>query len=286
MKQVDAAKYRITYEAFSKFSGSLGKVESLEDLGHLTQKHLKYLFNFKGLKITIIDEFSTSCYAFAKNKNWVFNSNDQLIEIEEQLIENQIPVVKDAQRDHLPEYFFDLNTINGKLWGWNLDNNNYKVCILLLADETVPFSYSDVEIVHLLVSSLTSKYKQLVLSQQLQAKNEHLEEAIAQIGIKNAEIEEINNNQKFIIEERTRELLEKNRKLIELSRLNAHNLREPLSRILGLLEIVEFYNEEELHSLVFPSIKSSSEDLDKIIKEVVRKSDEEVLNFSKRTDLE
>lgn len=283
---LDGAKYRITYEAFSKFSGNLGKVDSLEALGHLTQKHLKYLFNFKGFQISIVDDFSTNCYSFGKGKQWKFSVDVKLNDFEKELLDKQIPVVHKSDNLELPKHFSDIPATNGKLWGWYLDYNNYKVCILLLSDDTTPFSYNDVEIVHLLVSSLTSKYKQLILSDQLQAKNKNLEFAITQVELKNAEIKKINDNQKYVIEERTRELREKNEKLIELSRLNAHNLREPLSRILGLLEIVEFYDEEELHTIVFPSIKSSSKDLDEIIKEVVRKSDEEILNSNQNKNFE
>ena len=40
---LSSAKYRITYEAFSKFSSSLGKAETLEDLGKTINRHLNVL---------------------------------------------------------------------------------------------------------------------------------------------------------------------------------------------------------------------------------------------------
>ena len=272
-----AAKYRITYEAFSKFSGGLNQVESLEALSKVVSKHLKYLFNFKIFRILLIDKERVKSYTFAKGQTW---TSSAILNFEQTILENQTPFRKPIKINELPDYLEHIPLNNGQLWGWHLQYSNYEVCVSLVSDDLAKFSYSDVEILHLLVDTLTSKYRQICLNEEINQKNERLQEAVAQIEIKNKEIEKINSNQQSIIDSRTRELRLKNKKLLELSMLNAHNLREPLCRVLGLLELAEFYSNEELRTEILPMLIESSIDLDTIFKKVVLKSEEEIKNYT------
>ena len=67
------------------------------------------------------------------------------------------------------------------------------------------------------IDSVGSKYRQIYLSQKLIENNNDLERLVAEIELKNKEIEGINSNQQNLIELRTRELHSKNKKVFELS---------------------------------------------------------------------
>ncbi|MDP5044594.1 MAG: hypothetical protein NWQ06_06410 [Leeuwenhoekiella sp.] len=275
-----AAKYRITYEAFSKFSGGLSKVENLENLSHVVSKHLKYLFNFKIFRILLIDKSNVTGYTFAKGQTWISKNGEDVLTFENKLLKEQIPFSNAINDSDLPKYLNHITLDNGQLWGWYIPYSDYEVCVSLVSDDSAQFSLSDVEILHLLVDTLTSKYRQICLNQEINLKNQRLEDAVAQIALKNKEIEKINSNQQSIIDSRTRELRIKNKKILELLRLNAHELREPLCRILGLLEISDYYTDTELRNEILPKLAESSFELDSIFKSVVIKSEEEIKKYS------
>ncbi len=278
---LSAAKYRITYEAFSKLSGSLSKVESLEELGTVANRHLKYLFNFKMLRIVMFlrNEGPVSL-TFIKSKSPLIAYNDELIAFEKQILESKIPISRKLEKTDLPHNLLDLTTKwnKPKLWSWHSKSSEQEVCFSLVSDNSGIFDHSDMEILNLLIESISSRYFQIYLSNQLQTKNLRLKDAIAEIESKNKEIERINNNQQNIISRRTEELRFKNKKLLELSEIHAHNLREPLTRILGLLEIADLYSDEDLRKTIIPKLKGAALDLDQIFKDVVSQSDETVSN--------
>ena len=269
------AKYRITYEAFSKFSGSLGKVDSIEMLGEITNRHLKYLFNFRAFRILLLDKDSISGYTFSKGKIYAHNNSENILDYEKELLEKHTPFSEPVKPDSLPVYLSELDLQNGVLWGWYISYPDYRICVSLLSDDNVKFNHTDSDIIHMLVDSITSKYRQICLSEELKCKNETLQDAIAQIELKNREIEAINSNQQDVINNRTEELLNKNKKLLDLSRLNSHNLREPLTRILGLIEVADHLDSKELKETMLPEIKTSALELDTIFKKVVQQSEEE-----------
>ena len=270
------AKYRITYEAFSKFSGSLGKADSIDMLGEITNRHLKYLFNFRAFRILLLDNNSISGYTFSKGTIYAHNNCENILDYEKELLEKQTPFSVPVQQNALPVYLPEMTLQNGVLWGWYIAYPDYRICVSLLSDDNVKFNHTDADIMHMLVDSLTSKYRQICLSEELKCKNETLQDAIAEIELKNKEIEAINSNQQSVINSRTQELINKNKKLLDLSRLNSHNLREPLTRILGLIEVADHLDDSEFKETMLPEIKTSALELDTIFKEVVQQSEEEV----------
>ncbi|MBA82511.1 MULTISPECIES: hypothetical protein [unclassified Leeuwenhoekiella] len=279
---LSSAKYRITYEAFSKFSYNLNTVETFEDLGKVTNKHLKYLFNFKMFRILLVAEQPVICYTFSKSLGVNISFFETILPYEEELLIHKTPGVLPLQPDNLPEYLSEkFQTLeNGKLWMWYTTLANYKVCFSIVSDDSSPFSHNDIEILNLLVDNIVSRYVQIQLTEELKNKNIKLKEAISEIELKNKEIEEINNNQQNIILKRTEELRFKNQKLLELSKLNAHNLREPLSRIMGFLEIADLFNDVELRNEIFPKIKISTHQLDQVFREVVAQSENVAANYN------
>ena len=107
-----------------------------------------------------------------------------------------------------------------------------------------------------------------------------MENALRIIKSQKLQISKIVDNQKSIIKKRTNALQQSNTELAEISRLNAHNAREPLSRILGLIEIAEFYTEKELKTTILKNLKISAQDLDKALKGIIEKSAQAIEKLS------
>ncbi|GAB4395214.1 MAG: hypothetical protein OHK0053_01040 [Microscillaceae bacterium] len=118
---------------------------------------------------------------------------------------------------------------------------------------------------------ILSQNKRLADNNQLiAAQNEELKQ-------QQEEIEKINLLLEEKVRNRTSVLELKNRQLAEFAYLNAHKLRGPLARILGLINVLNlgnFLNHDQRHYLQL--MRFSSEELDKIIKVINQKLEEEI----------
>ncbi|MBC7553337.1 MAG: hypothetical protein H7257_05110 [Taibaiella sp.] len=120
-----------------------------------------------------------------------------------------------------------------------------------------------------------------------QLKNVALKNSNEEIKQQKQVIEELVSKQEKIIELRTTELADTNKKLInvnkkllELIQYNSHNLREPLARIMGAMNIIDFITPEEFHNEIWPQMGKAVTDLDNSIKDVVKIADETVKLYS------
>lgn len=104
--------------------------------------------------------------------------------------------------------------------------------------------------------------------------NESLERKVlqrtAEIQTQNEEIRRLNNNLEKIVEERTRKIEIQNQQLIDYAYFNAHSLRGPLARVLGLLQLARMGDEQMKGDLLLDMISKEIDDLDKIVRQINR----------------
>jgi tetratricopeptide (TPR) repeat protein len=96
-------------------------------------------------------------------------------------------------------------------------------------------------------------------------------------------IKKLVNEQEQTIAARTKELAESNekrahanRKLVELVQFNAHRMREPLTRIMGAMSIMEHMTPEEFCKEITPEIDRAVKDLDNSIMQVITLADDTI----------
>ena len=66
---------------------------------------------------------------------------------------------------------------------------------------------------------------------------------------------------------------------MQISALNAHNVREPLSRILGLINMLDIERSEEILNEIIPLIKISANDLDIALQNVINYATKDLLKL-------
>ncbi|RJE74182.1 tetratricopeptide repeat protein [Reichenbachiella sp. MSK19-1] len=89
-----------------------------------------------------------------------------------------------------------------------------------------------------------------------------------EIDAQNEKIQSINHNLEQTINKRTKQIQEQNNQLREFAFMNSHNIRRPLSNVLGLLALLEDENDpEKIKELVFLANQTASE-MDQIIQDV------------------
>tara|TARA_R110000744_G_scaffold303541_1_gene412197 strand:- start:3513 stop:4355 length:843 start_codon:yes stop_codon:yes gene_type:complete len=276
---LSASKYRITYEAFSKFSGRVSKSQSIDELAGVVNRSIKYLFVSRLLRITILVDGNPNIFLFQNSGFVITKYKKNMLAYEHRLIKNQVPFCEDIISDSSLQ-IASQNLTEPKLWGWFFNYNEINVCASLISDEIKTFNNTDVDVLHLLIDNFVTKYQQLLLEDKLKKNNKSLVKAVHLIEKKNKQVRLIVKNQKRTIEQRTSEIRKKNNKLLEISRLNAHNIREPLSRILGLIEIAEHFEAQEIKENILKPLNISANELDDTLKNIVEKSAGEIAQLA------
>ncbi|GHA43671.1 hypothetical protein GCM10007103_26050 [Salinimicrobium marinum] len=274
-------RYRIIYEAYSKFANGINRCGSVGEIVEDLQMHLKYLLNFHSIKLLLPQEEGFLLLSvFSDDISYRIVEKESLLPFEKSLLQKSIPV----RTSDIPIELFRtesdfLKLKNPELWGWSFQKNDRQVLVSLISDEQKPFTFGDVEILKLVTDCLEAKLQEILLKNQLANRNKSLSEAYKTIKLQNDQIQKIVENQKEIIKERTREIMEKNEKLLHISALNAHNVREPLSRIQGISQLFEYYDEKAIREELIPKLNTSLEEMDSVLQEVIEMASQELISL-------
>ena len=82
----------------------------------------------------------------------------------------------------------------------------------------------------------------------------------------NQRTRDINDSLEFMVWERTMALEERNRQLADFAFLNAHKMRGPLARILGLVDVLKYTDSREQEKEYLQHIVQSAQELDQVIR--------------------
>jgi light-regulated signal transduction histidine kinase (bacteriophytochrome) len=89
----------------------------------------------------------------------------------------------------------------------------------------------------------------------------------------NQTISKLVDEQEKTITQRTGDLIVTNNKLRALIQFNVHNLREPITRIMGLLMLRNDVGNEEFLDICIPMMEDSVNTLDSTLKEVIKSTE-------------
>lgn len=249
--------FRITYEAFSKFSNSLNRCRAFDEIAGCFTVNLKYLFNYHVFRASYF-QYGTCVHveSTAGNTTLTVDSKTNYLEYEKLLLNTNIPQKWTAMEDlQLPQSFTVIEEEHPELWGWNFVSEERNIMVSIYSGSRKRFSQRDINFLSLVSDNLETKLIELCLIKELDKKNNIITKII--------------EDQKEVIKDRTREIENKNKTLLEISVQNAHKVREPLSRIIGLINLLDEEGSEQLIKEIVPLIKISSDDLDSALKNVI-----------------
>ena len=133
---------------------------------------------------------------------------------------------------------------------------------------------------------ITSQYEELMAHQEtLSQQNKQFQQAQQIIKEQSDKIQSLNDHLKNEVNNRTQELQKTNQELIEQNNqleqfafIAAHNLRAPLTRVLGLANLIQMGKTEADKQIALEKLISSTKDLDQVIKDL-----NAVLNIKRHT---
>lgn len=257
--------YKILFDAMATFSLSVYNVEKMEDLPDILSRQLKYLFNFQSFH-----------YYFIENENY------QSILLQEGQLSFKEGNVRDLKEEELQVYQMDVPILKNWELGENIvEKRSWKFlggansCTLISLTSVSPqlFTNKYIPILKIVNEVIRSKIKNIKLLSLLTSNNITLEQMTQKLQIQNSKIEDLIKHQEKIIDIRTIDLKNSNDKLSSLIQFNAHQIREPLTRILSLMEIKNEIGEQEFISDFLPMIETSVQDLDKSIHDIINTSE-------------
>lgn len=135
-------------------------------------------------------------------------------------------------------------------------------------------------------SEITSQNEELKMHQEtLSLQNKQLHDAQQIIKDQSAKIQSLNDHLKIEVDNRTQELQKTNQELIEHNNqleqfafIAAHNLRAPLTRVLGLANLIQMGETEEDKQTALDKLISSTHDMDQVVKDL-----NAILNIKRHT---
>jgi signal transduction histidine kinase len=101
--------------------------------------------------------------------------------------------------------------------------------------------------------------------------NKNNKSAREALQILNLEINKLNENLESRVQERTEEIRLQNQMLVEYAFFTAHEVRGPLARILGLVDLVKVKELNHEREEILSRLEVAATELDEIIRQVNRK---------------
>jgi hypothetical protein len=107
------------------------------------------------------------------------------------------------------------------------------------------------------------------VNKEVQSKNEELQTSEEELLASGEELKQINENLNNLVQYRTQTIIDQNKKLVHHAFINAHKVRSPLARILGLVNLIRRESElTEDGKEVVRHLHLSANELDDILREV------------------
>ncbi|TKK68563.1 hypothetical protein FC093_10600 [Ilyomonas limi] len=268
-------EYRALYDSLSHFSIELNNANSLSDIQLMLQNNIKLLFNCCVCRITYFQQNNFVCYTITNEMPAVITGTHQLLwDVEKLLYYEGLPLRLNATEHGAVLQNIPYKGKIDKLWGWKMNyGDEAGILITILADEERPFSRKHIPMVKTISEMLFTKMRLIHLLQTIQKNEADLRLTNKQLEASNATISELVKGQEKIIEERTRELTQLNKQLIDIIQFNSHNIREPLTRIMGLMQLKPLISEEEFFINCWPMMVASVQDLDMRLREIIMKTE-------------
>ncbi len=120
---------------------------------------------------------------------------------------------------------------------------------------------------------------QMNYRRKLENNNKNLEKIVnertQELSNANDKLLELNSNLENIVEERTQIVQEQLKRITKYVHMNSHEVRAPLARILGLLNLIELETSEDKKENLLKLLNVSSIELDQIVKRMNKILEEE-----------
>lgn len=269
---------KIEAQTILEFSESLYNCTSIEQLRLILRNYLKQLIHFEVFRISIGNHSDYYTFTFAGNEV-IFSKTASYSLMETEL--NMLEINNDYSVSGIKEPFF-RNMLKAFpvrkpiSKGLILKQGKRKILVSLVHQEND--NLSDEQIIRLkqFINAFSGRFNELLIELQLREKQQQLEKAQQVIATERKKIVALKHKEKELLEGQQQVIKKNNEKLLLISVLTSHHLREPLTRVQGLLSLFDFTDEKEQKNALIPKLNTSVNEMDSILKRVVKMMSKEI----------
>ena len=270
MADIDS-QYRILQNSISRFSIYLNKADSLPDVCDCLLQNVKYLYNYSYCRFHYFHGNKHICYTVNRNNAKLEEDNQTFL----------YPAEKEVFTTAIPYYHNTLleddNPSAGTLketWIWKfMYNEDAGMMVTIHSAGDFRFLKAQIPLVKIAAEMLYTKTRMIVLLDDLQQKQEALICSYKKLEESNVLISTLLSQQKRTIDDRSQALSRLNARLVELIQFNSHTIREPLTRVMGLMSLYELMTHENFFTEYWPLLEESVNDMDKTIRQIIAKTE-------------
>ena len=264
-------QYRILQNSISRFSIYLNKADSLPDVCNCLLQNVKYLYNYSFCRFHYFHGGKHVCYTVNRNNAKIEEGTSPFLSpIENEVFANAIPYYHKTASE-------DANHSAGivnEMWIWKFNyNEEAGMMVTVHSGGDFRFLKEQIPLVKIAAEMLYTKTRVILLLDDLHQKQEALLYSYKKLEESNALISNLLSQQERTIEDRTQALTRLNARLVELIQFNSHNIREPLTRVMGLMSLYELMSHENFFTEYWPLLEDSVNDMDKTIRYVISKTE-------------
>ena len=243
-----------------------------DDLDDLIKCTLQELGEFSRVDRCYLYQDVENNNRYVNTAEWVMENQPKLIDIQNSLDDNAFKWVHDQLRDFKTVHIPDIDEIpdTEPQLHTNLNNMGIKSCLV------VPLNYVN-ELIGFIGFDNMASHKTWGTEdiQLLQVVGEIIVSAIERKKYEedlhriNSELNELNLALELKVNERAQQIISQREKLTNYAYYNAHKLRAPLARLLGLVSLIDkgVLSEIEME-VVIRKIQEAGAELDEIVKEI------------------
>jgi signal transduction histidine kinase len=260
---IDLNMQRLRYEAFSNFATALNKCMSFEDICGVLSSQVKFILHSFVFRVNYRYQSCHCVFQVYMGKcDMYLNEDDATYLIEKQIIKRAIPVIFDKTQMHDDPVFADTIYLHAKINRMFalpiVHNADHHILVTVASKETSHHVELDFKFLKLISELISNKIYQLLLIENIAAKNEEL-------LVKNEHIERLNKNLSKIVNQRTHELTEANEELTSFFYRTSHDFRTPLTNIMGLANLATVMTEDTDILDLFDQCKKVAHGMDNML---------------------
>lgn len=257
---------KLAFEAYAQMGSKLHLCTNHAEVNNLFKRHLKYLFNFDCVRIAYAHRSQYIIHEVDNGKADIFIGDKELLNHFEKEVSQKKRPLEQAEGKV-------IDVVSKQ--GWYFEDKNHNTLVLSFYNKAAKRVVPTQTVLKLLAESLIAKFLQFDLYNTLDKQKDEISIALATVTNQHKEIKKLAEEQQLEIDRKTQNIRNKNIQLQKIAKLNAHEVREPLTRILGLTKLLRL-NQVLAHYQELEHIEQASKELDQVLKDTIIKVETEL----------
>lgn len=264
-------QYRILQNSISRFSIYLNKADTLNDICNCLLRNTKYLYNYSYCRFHYFHQGKHVCYTINRHEAKIEQGDIFFLsEAERKVYDSSIPFYQKMETD----YALSADGSMSEVWIWKFPyNDDAGMIVTIHSTGEFRFLKEQIPFVKIAGEMLYTKTRMVLLVNDLNQQQQALQQSYKKLEESNALVSTLLSQQERTIDDRTQALTRLNTKLVDLIQFNSHHIREPLTRVMGLMSLYELMSPADFFEEYWPLLEESVKDMDKTIRQVISKTE-------------